>query len=93
MSDYKGRPITALRRVEADLSLLRIEVRNLAAQVAQFDEGVRQSRRDLEALAQLFQREFRQREEQRREEERAEHVREELFNYELNQPQGDNETQ
>ena len=62
-----GRPITALRRCEADLALLRIEVRNLAAEVGDLDNGVRECRRDLEALAVLFEREFKKREEHLRE--------------------------
>jgi hypothetical protein len=52
------KPITALRRVEADLGLLRVELRNLAREVARFDAGVQQSRRNLEALAARFKREF-----------------------------------
>jgi intracellular sulfur oxidation DsrE/DsrF family protein len=55
-----------LRRCETDLTLLRIEVRNLAAQVAELDKGVRECRRDLEALAVLFERELKVREERRR---------------------------
>jgi hypothetical protein len=52
------KPITALRRCGADLSVLQIELRNLEKKVARFDEGVQQSQRDLDALTARFQRDF-----------------------------------
>ena len=61
------RPITALRRCETDLALLRIEVRRLAAQVGGLDQRLSECREDLERLAALFEREFSQREEDLRE--------------------------
>jgi DNA-directed RNA polymerase subunit L len=63
------KPITALRRAEADIVLLRIEVRDLCQQVSAFDEAVRQTRQDLEELAARFEREFQQREQHRRDRE------------------------
>ena len=50
------RPITALRRCETDLTLLRIEVRNLVAQVGRLEKRVSECRQDLETLAVLFER-------------------------------------
>lgn len=40
----RGKPVTALPRVEADLSLLRIEVRNLAQALAEFSRDVTECR-------------------------------------------------
>ena len=50
------RPVTALRRCEADLTLLRIEVRRLAAQVGGLDKRVSECREELETLNALFER-------------------------------------
>lgn len=44
------KPITALRRFEADLTLLRIEVRSLIRTLAYLAESVTECRRGLDAL-------------------------------------------
>lgn len=44
------KPITALRRLDMDLSLLRIEVRSQAQSLAELSVGVNSCRRDLNAL-------------------------------------------
>lgn len=55
------RPITALRRCETGLESLQAEVRTLAdqlQQIAKFAEDVTECRRELDALAESFDREL-----------------------------------